>query len=206
MSERDFLEPAAKGRTADVIRALEAQTAAEVVVAVRRRASWHAGTSLAFGLAAAVVVLAVMWFSPTVYDVRTMPLDAALAFVLGTAVAASVPGLRRRLTPQSFRARSVEAKARAAFDTLGIAKTRSQTGLLVFVALFEGQAFLVPDSGIPAALCTGPLASIGELLSAAVARRDLAGFLDALARLGPACGALLPRRADDENELCDDVA
>ena len=206
MSERDFLEPAAKGHTADVIRAVEAQTAVEVVVAVRRRASHHVGTSLAFGLGAAVVVLAVMWFSPTVYDVRTMPLDAALAFVLGTALVASVPALRRRLTPRGFRARSVESAARAAFDALGMEKTRGRTGLLVFVALFEGEAVLVPDSGLPAAIVSGPLAAIRERLSVAVARSDLAGFLTALASLGPACAAALPRQADDENELCDDVA
>ena len=206
MSERDFLDPDAKRRTADAIRAAEAQTAVEVVVAVRRRASHHVGTSLAFGLGVALVVLAVMWFSPTVYDVRTMPLDAALAFVLGTAVAASVPSLRRLLTPQSFRSRSVEAAARDAFGALGIEKTRGRTGLLVFVALFEGQVVLVPDSGIPAALVTGPLAATRDDLSAAVTRRDLDAFLTALARLGPACATVLPRQADDENELCDDVA
>jgi putative membrane protein len=206
VSERDFLEPAAKGRTADVIRAVEAQTAVEVVVAVRRRASHHFGTSLAFGLATAVVVFAVMWLSPTVYDVRTMPLDAAVAFVLGTAVAASVPSLRKVLTPPGFRTRSVERAAREAFETLGIEKTSGRTGLLVFVALFEGKAVLVPDSGIPAATVTGPLASIRELLSAATARSDLDGFLTALSSLGPTCAAVLPRQADDENELCDDVA
>ena len=206
MSERDFLEPAAKSRTAEAIRAVEAQTAVEVVVAVRRRASHHVGVSLAFGLALAVVVFAVMWFSPTVYDVRTMPLDAALAFVLGAALAASVPSLRRLLTPRGFRSRSVEAAARAAFCALGIEKTRGRTGLLVFVALFEEEAVLVPDSGIPAALVTGPLAALREALSAAVARSDLDAFLTALARLGPACSAVLPRQADDENELCDDVA
>jgi putative membrane protein len=206
VSERDFLEPTAKGRTADVIRAVEAQTAVEVVVAVRRRASSHVGTSLAFGLGCALVVFAVMWFSPTVYDVRTMPLDAALAFVLGTAFAASVPGLRRRLTPRAFRVRSVERAAREAFGALGIEKTRAHTGLLVFVALLEGHAVFVPDSGLPDALAKETLAPLRELLSVAVARRDIDAFLETLARLGPACAAVLPRRADDENELCDDIA
>jgi uncharacterized membrane protein len=205
VSERDFLEPAAKGRTADVIRALEAQTAVEVVVAVRRRASHHVGTSLGFGLGCALVVFAVMWFSPTVYDVRTMPLDAALGFVLGAAVTASVPALRRWFTPRAFRTQSVERAAREAFAALGIEKTRAHTGLLVFVALFEGQAVFVPDSGLPAAVA-GQLASLRELVSLAVERRDLEGFLTALARLGPLCAAVLPRQANDENELCDDVA
>jgi hypothetical protein len=52
----------------------------------------------------------------------------------------------------------------------------------------------------------GALGSIRQLLELSVARRDIDAFLTALGRLGPACHVLLPRQADDENELCDDVA
>jgi hypothetical protein len=44
MGERQFLEAEARRRTTAAIRAIEAGTATEVVVAVRRRAAWHAGT------------------------------------------------------------------------------------------------------------------------------------------------------------------
>lgn len=206
MSERQFLEPLAKRRAADAVRAVEAQTAVEVVVAVRRAASRHFGTSLAFGLVCALGGFLVMWFGPTVYDVRTIPLDVGLSLVLGVALAAGIPVLRRALTPRALRVRSAERAAREAFGALGIERTSGRTGLLVYVALFEGTAVLVPDRGLPESLVAGPLRSIRELLSLAVERRDLDGFLTALDRLGPACGAVLPRQANDENELCDDVA
>jgi putative membrane protein len=119
---------------------------------------------------------------------------------------ASVPSLRRALTPRGARRRAAERAAQQAFASLGIEKTRERTGVLVFVALFERTVVLLPDRGIPETLGRGALASLEELLSTAVERRDLAAFLSALAKLGPACGAVLPRRADDENELCDDVA
>jgi len=206
MSERRFLEAAAKERTSAAIRRIEAQTAVEVVVAVRRRAARYLTTSIAFGAACAALAFAVMWFSPRVYDVRTMPLDAALTLVVGAAAATAMPGLRRLLTPKATLERRAQRAAQEAFSELGIAKTRGRTGLLVYVALFERTAVLVPDSGIPAALVTGSLASIGRALTGAVAALDIDAFLAALGELGPAAAGVLPRRTDDENELCDDVA
>jgi len=206
VSERRFLEPAAKLRTADVVRAVERQTSVELVVAVRRRASHYVGVSVTFGALCALAGFLVMWFGETVYDVRTIPIDVALAFVLGTALVASVPALRRLIAPRGLRKRVAERAAKAAFTALGIEKTSGRTGIFVYVALFERTAVLVPDRGIPESLVVGPLASIRELLAVSVDRGDFEGFLTALGRLGPACGAALPRQANDENELCDDVA
>lgn len=206
VSERDFLEAAAKARTAEVVRAVEAETSVEVVVAVRRAASRHFAISLAVGLGCAVLGFAVMWLSPQVYDVRTMPLDVALAFLLGTGLVASVPALRRALTPAGLKRARAERAARAAFSELGIDKTRERSGLLVYVALFERAVVLLPDRGIPATLASGPLAALGEALTQSVRKADLESFLRALRDLGPACAARLPRRADDKNELCDHVA
>jgi putative membrane protein len=206
MSERRFLEAAAKQRTSAAVRGVEARTAVEVVVAVQRRAARYVTTSIVFGSVCAALALAVMWFSPRVYDVRTMPLDAALTLLAGAAAAAKIPGLRRLLTPKRTLERQAHRAATAAFSALGIEKTRGRTGLLVYVALFERTVVLVPDSGIPAVAVTGPLASVGRSLSAAVAALDFDAFLVALDGLGSACGAVLPRRTDDENELCDDVA
>ena len=206
MSERQFLEAAAKQRTAAAIRGVEARTAVEVVVAVRRRAARYLTTSIAFGAACAAVAFAVMWFIPRVYDVRTMPLDATVTLVLGALVATAVPGLKRLFTPARSLERNAERAAKEAFSALGIGKTRGRTGLLVYVALFERTAILVPDSGIPAAAVTGPFAAIRSALAGAVGALDVDAFLAALGELGPVCASVLPRRADDENELCDDVA
>ena len=149
MSEHAFLEPAAKLRTTEIIRAIEEQTSAEVVVSVRRAAERHAGTSLTFGGVVGVLVLVVMLVSPQAYDVRTIPLDALLAFCLAALACHFVPALKRRLTPKSVRRRAAERAARAAFAELGIGKTKQRSGLLVFVALLERTSVVVADDGIP---------------------------------------------------------
>jgi putative membrane protein len=205
MSERDFLEPSAKRRTSEAIVAIEAQTAVEVVVAVRRRAARHVLTSVVFGIACGLTSFLVMWFSPQIYDVGTMPLDVVVTSVLGAGLCAAVAPLRRALTPNHFARKSAESAASRAFKELGIDKTRGRTGLLVYVALFERAVVLVPDSGIPTAVGDA-LAGIRAALLDAVGRRDFVGFLAGLERLGPVCAAVLPRQAGDENELCDHVA
>jgi putative membrane protein len=206
VSERQFLTPEARERTAAAIRGVELLTAVEVVVAVRRSASRHLGTSLAFGALCALAGFAYVWLSPQVYALSTMPLDAALAFGLGTAAMASLPGLRRTLTPRFRLIQAAERGARRAFVELGIDRTRGRSGLLVYVALFERSVVIVPDSGVSEVLVQGPLATLQNDLGLAVRATDFAAFLSDIARLGPLCASVHPRQADDENELCDHVA
>jgi putative membrane protein len=206
MAVRQFLEPSAKSRTTACIRSLEATTSVEVVVAVRRRAERHFATSMMLGAILSVATLAVMWFSPQIYDVRTMPLDALVAFALGVLLGALFPGLRRVLTPRALRRTAAERGARRAFLELGVEKTRDRVGLLVYVALFEREVVLLGDRGIPPELMEQGFKEARSGLETAVKKLDFDGFLGALAKLGPPAAAAIPRRHDDENELCDDVA
>lgn len=206
MSERAFLLPEAKRRTTDVIRAIEARTSAEVVVTVRPAAERHLVTSVAFGGAVAALVLFVMLVSPQVYDVRTMPFDALLAFVLAAFVCHFVPALKRLMTPKTRRLVAARRGASAAFVELGIGKTKQRTGVLVFVSLFERTALVVADDGVPTALLGDAYeARVGELARGAAAL-DVDAFLAALTDFGTLLAGVLPRRPDDVNELSDEVA
>jgi putative membrane protein len=206
MSARRFLEPEAKRRTTARIRAVEAGTSLELVVAVRRRAERHLATSMMLGALLAVLTLAILWFSPTVYDVRTMPLDALAAFALGVLVGSLFPGARRALTPRALLRAAAARGARRAFKELGVDKTRDRIGVLVYVALFEREIVLLPDQGVPAELVEQGFSEARRDLEAAVRRLDFEAFDAGLARLAGPASAAVPRRPDDENELCDDVA
>lgn len=206
MAEREFLDPSAKRRTTARIRAVEAGTSIEVVVAVRRRAARHLASGMMLGALLAVLTLAVMWFSPTAYDVRTMPLDALAAFALGVLVAFSFPGVRRLLTPRALLRTAAERGARRAFTELGVEKTRDRIGLLVYVALFEREVVLLPDRGVPPELLEQGFSAARRALEGAVRRLHFDAFEAALDQLGPPASAAVPRRPGDENELCDDVA
>jgi putative membrane protein len=206
LSEHAFLEPSAKSRTTETIRAVEGQTSAELVVSVRRSADRHVATSLIFGGVVGAIVLVVMLVSPQAYDVRTIPLDTLLGFALAALACHFVPALKRRLTPKARRRAAAERAARAAFEDLGIAKTKPRSAIHAFVALLERTAVVIADDGVPISLLGEPYETRISALDANVAALDFEAFLATLAGMGPLLSSVLPRRPDDENELCDQVA
>jgi putative membrane protein len=206
LSEQAFLLPDAKRRATDAIRAVEGQTSAEVVVTVRHAAERHVATSAVFGAGVAALVLVVMFVSPQVYDVRTMPLDGLVAFALAALTCHFVPALKRLLTSKKRRLAAATRGATKAFGELGMAKTKQQNGVLVFVALFERTAVVVADEGVPTTLLGEAYDESVSRLSSSVTTLDFEAFLSVLTGFGPLLAGVLPRRPDDENELCDDVA
>ncbi len=203
MTARVFSDDEGRQALGEAVAAAELLTSAEIVVAVRRHASVYAGTSVACGAVLAVLVLGYLWFAPTLYDVRLMPLEVLLAFVTGAFFCHSIDPLRRALTPSAARARAVSAAAEQTFHALGVEKTRGRNGVLVFVALMEGTAVLRPDEGIDLTTLGEPGRAVAERLHDAVARRELGAFTAALRELGALLGESHPRSEDDENELCD---
>jgi putative membrane protein len=206
MSRRGFLEETTRQRVTEVIRSIEADSAVEVVVAVRKAAGRYALTSVGFGAVVATVALLVMLLSPTVYHFLVIPLDTALAFMLAAGLCASMPGLRKALTPRRRIERAVTRGAARAFEDLGIDKTRDRTGLLIYVALLERRVVVLTDSGIDTVVLGEGYAVALHKLQRAVARFDEEAFLDALSLLKRPLAEALPRQPNDINELSDHVA
>ncbi len=132
-----------------------------------------------------------------------MPFEMLGAFIIGIALCAFIPPLRRLLTPKVNVKRHVDAAARGAFYDLGISKTHRRTGVLVFVALYEGNVVLLPDAAVPKD-AVFELGKAKPALDAAVRARDLDAFFEALKAIGPGLAKTLPRKAGDENELPDE--
>lgn len=203
MAASDFFRSDAKKKTAGVIKAIESKTSAEIVVAVRHRVAEYRATDLAFGFVCACAALAALWFSPRTYPVAGMPFEMLGAFVVGAALSAFVPPLRRALTPKAAVSRQLDVAARAAFYDLGIAKTHRRSGLLVFVSLYERTCVLVPDAAVDKKAVL-ELAGAKASIERAVAARDLDGFLTALGTIAPPLEKAMPHKAGDENELPDE--
>jgi putative membrane protein len=205
VAEADFFNDAAKHRTAESVRRVEAATAAEVVVAVRRRSGDYRAAGYHFGLFVAALVVLYLCITPDVFSVGAIALDGALAFALGLVLAFNVAPLLRLLARDPALEKSVQEAARVAFYDLGISRTSSRSGVLVFVSTFERRCVVLTDVGIDVAGLEPGWAEACRALSSAVAARDLPAFERALEALGPILGALLPRASDDVNELPDEV-
>jgi putative membrane protein len=205
MSERAFYRPETRRRITEAIKEVEAKTAAEVEVAIRRVSGRYREIDYLFGLGLAIAVLSVLLFHPKPWSVRTMPLDIAAAFAIGSVVCAHFWELRRRLVPPRWQANNVRTGAFAAFTELGVSRTHGRHGILVYVSLFERRVEVVPDIGIDlVALGSGWPRILEAMQSALRHHHDVDDFVEALRSLGPVLGAAMPHTPDSVNELPDE--
>ena len=201
---RTFLDAAARTAFTAAVEAIERASAAEVVVAVRRRSAAYRHANVVVGAAAAIAGLAAMLFSADAFGLISILVDPFVVGALAGAVVELLPGVKRALTPRSVRRREVLRAARAAFVERGVHRTRDRSGLLVYLSWLEREVVLIADAGLERALPEEVRADATRSLTAAI--RDGGGAVAReLARYGPALAAAMPCRPDDINELPDAV-
>jgi putative membrane protein len=184
---------------------VEAQTAAEVVVAVvpQSQEYWRGRVllALAWSLAAG---FAFLWLEPW----REPALVLLIEVVVG-AVAFALSGLgpwRRWLIGASETERAVRARALQLFAERGLHGTRGHTALLVFVSELERRVVLLGDRSLNDELGQRGWDEQVELLLRHIrAGRARQGLLEVLEQLTPRLASVAPRQADDQNELPDAV-
>ncbi|NOK34749.1 hypothetical protein HMI49_16240 [Corallococcus exercitus] len=199
-----LLEDAARTQAAEAVAAIESQTAAEVVVAVRRASGSYAHTDAWLGAFAAYVVLMVLLFIPQEIHLLVFPPVVLLSYFGGMLVGRLLPSLRRALTSRKVQEASVRTAARAAFTELGVSHTSRRTGILVFVSVLERRVEVVTDYGVDPSLMGAEWQDALTQLSAAVAASTASEpFFQALRRLQAPLARALPRLEDDVNELPD---
>lgn len=205
MSQAAFFEDDARKRAAAAVKVVEAQTSAEIVVAVRRASGDYRATDYHLGFIATGLVVAYMLVAPQVFTVGEIALDGVVAFVLGALLSANVAVVRRRLVRKKKLAANVDSAARATFYDLGISRTSGRNGILVFLSAFERHCVVVPDIGVDAAALGDDYRAACRAIGEAAQRLDLDSFLSAVEKLGPPLGEAMPRAEDDVNELPDEV-
>jgi putative membrane protein len=201
-----FATQEGKQHVKQAIATVEAQTSAELVVAVRPRVTHYRHVDYLVGFACSLLALLVFLFYPVDFEIATMPMDSLAAFAFGSVLSAHCPPLRRVLVSRRLVETAVRRAACAAFVDLGITRTTGRNGILIFVSMYERRVEVIADVGIDQPLLGAAWAAIVADLGRAVAKTDLNAFVIALNALGPALGGAMPRAEDDRNELPNEVA
>jgi putative membrane protein len=196
----------ARQKIAERITAIEKASSAEVVVVMTKSSGHYRHADLAFAALVALATLCVFLYSPEEFDFTFFPLQQLGAFVLGAMACAHVAPLRRLMSSRRVRETNVARAAKAAFVERGIHKTASRGGVLVYISAFERDAGVVLDVGLDEARLGDPLAKAKEALRVAVHEGKLADFDRALAEIGARLAEVYPVRADDVDELPNEVA
>ena len=199
-----FLDQEARAAFKQAIEAIEDASSVEVVVAVRRRSAGYFHANLLVGAAVAFAGLAVMLFSDHAFGLVAILFDP---FIVGAVAAAAVellPGVKRVLTLPSTRRKHVAHAARATFVERGVHNTMDRSGVLVYISWLEQQIALVADSGLERAFTLEAMAAAEREVNAAMPKGGVA-VARALEGYKTQLGVVMPRRAEDLNELPDAI-
>lgn len=202
---KSFFADQAKTKVKDAIVAAEKATSAEVVVTVKPRSSEYREVDYTVGATLAFLTLAGLMFHPAELDENWFPVAVLVAFVLGVSLASALWPLKRALLSKARLDAEVGRAAREAFVRMGVHGTTGRTGMLIYVSAFEQRAELVLDLGLNPNKLGEAWTEARARIEAAASRGDVDAFAAAVANIGPALTEVLPRSADDVNELPDEV-
>ena len=201
---RAWLDPRAERALTAAAAQIEASSAAEVAIAIRRSARSWPHVPIVAGFAAAWATLAFMLFSDPVFPLFAFLLDPLLAGVIvgGAATFGSWP--IRMLTSTSALRQAATRAARATFVARGVHRTRERSGVLIYCALAERVAVVIADTGVERAMTLPALLAWETQINAAIPRGGLA-TAEAVSAMALTFAAAMPRAHDDINELPDEL-
>ena len=185
-----------------LIRAIEKDSSAEVVVELK----WHSGSYAHADLRVAAIAgfgsLLFVLFAPLTFAPRVVPLLVGVSWATGWLLSRSSDSVRRLLTSRRERLANSRMAAAAAFVERGVANTRNETGLLVLFSRLERRIEIVADRGV---LDVVPVLEWNQLMEAIGRDATLAELSTVLQQLRSLLARCLPAGAEDVNELPDVV-
>ena len=185
------------------VREIEKQTDAELVIVIRGRSGHYRHADYLCGSLLAFVGLLFFLFSPFTIHEWLVTIEVVLLFALGAFLCSRWASLRRLLTSKEFRANAARQGAAAMFYEAGIANTRAENGLLIYVSLLEQHIEIFADRGVLKAM--PPLewnTSIHELKNLAT-NCEPDKLIASLKNLGKVLASHMPATGENPNELVD---
>jgi len=193
------LDPKIQAALTEAVRELELRSCAEVVIEIRGRSGSYSQAHARFASLVAFVALLALLFSPAHFRAGWVAIDVALMWFAGLMIARKSDGARRLMTISSERARLVRASAASVFHDRGIANTRRETGVLLYLSLLEGRLELLADRGVLQAVPPLEWNRVADFARGRHATPQIA--LQVILALMPLLERCLPVREGDEDEL-----
>jgi len=202
MTRRRF-DDAACESLAGCIKEIERNTDAELVIVVRARSGNYAHADYLFGFVVAFVILNVLIFVPFPFPEFLVPVDIAMAFVLGAIISWRSNSIRRLFSRENYRKQAVRRAAAAMFYEAGIANTNAEMGVLIYLSLMERRLELIADRGILKKVPAQDWNQEAFELRAFGKNPEPDGFQKAIERFGKVLAAHIPPTGENPNELPD---
>jgi putative membrane protein len=201
--KRTKFDEAAQLSLTDCVKKIETTTDAEFVLTVRARSGSYRHADYLGGALLAFAGLLFLLFSPFDFHQYWVAVDVALLFALGAFVASRSNSIRRLLTTEKFRSQAVRAGAAAMFYEAGIANTRAEMGVLIYLSILERRLEVIADRGILKGVNALEWNQVVFELHQAGRKAQPQPLLSELENLGALLTRHLPATGENPNELPD---
>lgn len=199
-----FLSGAGQEKVLAAVRAAEGHCACEIVPMVVGASDSYPKAELACAVAVGLAGGVLASLAGGTRGMWLFLFYFGLFALAGFQAVKRLPRLKRPFVSPDRARHETRQAAQAAFYVHRLADTRQRNALLVYVSVFEGLVFLLPDSGLAAKLPPGRLDATADALAAVIRQGSraeaLAAAIDDLAAI---LAPLYPPRTDDANELQD---
>jgi putative membrane protein len=202
------------------VAAAEKRTAGEIVPVVASTSDRYDRAEDTFGLWLGMLALSAAW---CFQGVRTIERDwevlhhlaielplvlgiLVVGWIVGIRLAHKFPALKRLAALKSDLRSRVEQRAAMCFGLFRVGKTRDATGIVLYVSLFEKMVCVRADAAVSQkvdpsewkAICEGMMKALRE-------GRHREAFTEAIAKCGEVLSKHYPIKADDTNELSNEL-
>lgn len=202
----DFFTPAEQERIRLTVAAAEKTTSGEIAtMVVARSDSYREASILTAIFGAALLALVVAIFSHQVTIWSYLPMAIVLFFPLHMLVK-RIPILQRPFISASRLNEAVKERAVRAFYEKELYRTKDETGILIFISVFEHKVWILGDRGINARIPADSWQELVQVLATGLKKGKAAEALcEVVTRCGKELALHFPRKDDDMNELYDDI-
>ncbi len=205
---RKFLNTADRDAIAAAVKAAEKQTAGEIVPMVVS-ASYHypmaeviGATTLALPAALVLTPLLGGWFWIGNWNLWLFLGLFTLFFLGGLMLLRCWTALKRLFISKREMDEEVEEAAVISFFKKGVHRTREETGVLIFVSLFEHRVWVLADRGINRKVAQDQWNTIvADIVQGIRQHQPGQAIAEAVDRVGRLLAEHFPRRDDDQDEL-----
>jgi putative membrane protein len=194
-----------KKAISEAIAKAEAGTSGEVVFAVTEASGRYRHAHLQLALAGMAAMTAIYLVIPAPHSVTAVLWSQILSFTFLYALAARSPW-RSWFVPQREREAQVREAALIEFYSSGLYRTRDSNGVLIYLSLLERRVVVLGDKAIHEKMGDEHWKEVRDLIIQGIRQGQArSGICSAVARCGEALACHFPRKADDTNELSDEV-
>lgn len=201
-----FFSDRERERIALAVKSAETTTSGEIATMIVDDSDRYREAELAGSLfMAALVALAVAVATHHLTVWSYLPMFA-LFYLPARIIFRRFPALKLTFVSRGRVAEAVRIRAVRAFYEKGLYRTRHETGILIFMSLLERKVWILGDRGINARIDPASWQNMaGDLAAGVAAGKGCDALCDVIARCGDELSRHFPRRADDTNELRDEL-